>query len=63
MSNSQQRIISKLLAAASLSPQNTKVAAEIEMAIRTKAGVITKKIEGNPIEKDQDTEKENNKKD
>jgi len=29
MSNSQQRIISKLLDAASLSPQNTKVAAAI----------------------------------
>jgi len=29
--------------------QNPKVAAEIEMAIREKAGVISKKIEGNPI--------------
>jgi len=28
--------------------QNVKVAAEIEMAIRTKAGLISKKIEGNP---------------
>ena len=32
--------------------QNPKVAAEIEMAIREKAGVITKKIEGNPINQD-----------
>ena len=29
--------------------QNSKVAAEIEMAIREKAGVISKKIEGNPL--------------
>jgi len=29
--------------------KNPKVAAEIEMAIRTKAGLISKKIEGNPI--------------
>jgi len=35
--------------------QNPKVAAEIEMAIREKAGVISKKIEGNPL--DQDKEK------
>ena len=28
--------------------QNPKIAAEIEMAIRTKAGLISKKIEGNP---------------
>ena len=28
--------------------QNSKVAAEIEMAIRTKAGLIAKKMEGNP---------------
>ena len=28
--------------------QNPKVAAEIEMAIRTKAGLISKKIEDNP---------------
>ena len=42
--------------------KNPQVAAEIEMAIRTKAGLITKKIEGNPIEKGQDTERENNKK-
>jgi len=30
--------------------QNPKVAAEIEMAIREKAGVIAKKIEGNPLD-------------
>ena len=30
--------------------QNPKVAAEIEMAIREKAGVISKKIEGNPLD-------------
>ena len=28
--------------------QNPKIAAEIEMAIRTKAGLISKKIEDNP---------------
>jgi recombination protein RecA len=28
--------------------QNPKVAAEIEMTIRTKAGLISEKIEGNP---------------
>ena len=32
--------------------QNPKVAAEIEMAIREKAGVISKKIEGNPLDPD-----------
>ena len=43
--------------------KNPKVAAEIEMAIRTKAGIITKKIEGNPIEKAPSSpEKENSKK-
>ena len=42
--------------------KNPQIAAEIEMAIRTKAGVIAKKIEGNPIEKTAETEKENNKK-
>jgi recombination protein RecA len=31
--------------------QNPKVAAEIEMAVREKAGIISKKIESNPIEK------------
>ena len=30
--------------------QNPKVAAEIELAIREKAGVIQKKIEGNPLD-------------
>ena len=39
--------------------QNPKVAAEIEMAIREKAGVISKKIEGNPL--DQEKSKENSK--
>ena len=43
--------------------KNPQVAAEIEMAIRTKAGVIAKRIEGNPIEKTAETEKGNNKKD
>jgi recombination protein RecA len=42
--------------------KNPQIAAEIEMAIRTKAGVIAKKIEGNPAEKAAETEKENNKK-
>ena len=28
--------------------KNPKIAAEIEIAIRTKAGLISKKIEGNP---------------
>ena len=32
--------------------QNPKAAAEIEMAIREKAGVISKKIEGNPLNED-----------
>ena len=32
--------------------QNPKAAAEIEMAIREKAGMISKKIEGNPIDQD-----------
>ena len=37
---------------------NPKVAAEIEMAIRTKAGLISKKIEGNPtVEKPEPTKK------
>ena len=30
--------------------QNPAVAAEVELAIREKAGVITKKIEGNPLD-------------
>jgi len=38
--------------------QNPKIAAEIEMAIRTKAGLISKKIEGNPaVEKAETDEK------
>ena len=37
--------------------QNPKVAAEIEMAIREKAGVISKKIEGNPLDKEKEKEK------
>ncbi len=46
--------------------KNPKVAAEVEMAIRTKAGVISKKIEGNPIEskdENQKNSKEETKKD
>ena len=35
--------------------QNPKIAAEIEMSIRTKAGTIAKQMEGNPIEKTKDT--------
>jgi len=40
--------------------QNPKIAAEIEMAIRTKAGIIDKKIEDNPTEQptEQPTEKQ-----
>ena len=34
--------------------QNPKIAAEIEMAIRTKAGLISKKLEGNPLDKDKE---------
>ena len=30
--------------------ENPNIAAEIEMAIREKAGVISKKIEGNPLD-------------
>ena len=37
--------------------KNPKVAAEIEMAIRTKAGLISKKIEGNPAPEKADTPK------
>jgi len=38
--------------------KNPKIAAEIEMAIRTKAGLISKKIEGNPaVEKTELTKK------
>ena len=39
--------------------KNPKIAAEIEMAIRTKAGLISKKIEGNPIAESTDTTKKN----
>ena len=37
--------------------QNPKIAEEIEAAIRTKAGLIAKKIEGNPAPKEKETEK------
>ncbi len=37
--------------------QNPKIAQEIELAIRTKAGLISKKIEGNPTPKEEETEK------
>ena len=39
--------------------QNPTVAAEIEMAIRTKAGLIAKEIEGNPAVEKTDTDKKN----
>ena len=39
--------------------KNPKIAAEIEMAIRTKAGLISKKIEGNPAPEKTDTPKKN----
>ena len=39
--------------------QNSKVAVEIEMAIRTKAGLISKKIEGNPAVEKTNTDKKN----
>ena len=39
--------------------KNPKIAAEIEMAIRTKAGLIAKKIEGNPIPEKTDDPKKN----
>ena len=38
--------------------QNPKIAAEIEMAIRTKAGIIDKKIEDNPTEQPTEQPKE-----
>ena len=38
--------------------KNHKVAAEIEMAIRTKAGVIVEKIEGNPVEQPKEKKEE-----
>jgi len=34
--------------------QNPKIAAEIEMAIRTKAGLIAKQLEGNPLDGDKE---------
>ena len=37
--------------------KNPKIAQEIESAIRTKAGLISKKIEGNPAPKEKETEK------
>jgi len=37
--------------------KNPKIAAEIEMAIRTKAGLISKKIEGNPAVEKTNTDK------
>ena len=37
--------------------KNPKIAAEIEIAIRTKAGLITKKIEGNPVSENADSDK------
>ena len=37
--------------------KNPKVADEIETAIRTKAGLISKKIEGNPTPKEKETDK------
>jgi recombination protein RecA len=39
--------------------KNPKVAAEIEIAIRTKAGLISKKIEGNPAIEEPTTDKKN----
>jgi len=39
--------------------KNPKIAAEIEMAIRTKAGLISKKIEGNPAVENTDSPKKN----
>ena len=39
--------------------KNPKIAAEIEMAIRTKAGLISKKIEGNPTVEKSDKDKKN----
>jgi len=39
--------------------KNPKIAAEIEMAIRTKAGLIAKKIEGNPVVEKPNVDKKN----
>ena len=41
----------------SIGRKNPKIAQEIESAIRTKAGLISKKIEGNPAPKEKETEK------
>ena len=42
--------------------QNPKIAAEIEMSIRTKAGLISKKIEGNPTVEKPNTDKKDSEK-
>ena len=39
--------------------QNSKIDAEVEMAIRTKAGLISKKNEGNPSVEKIDSDKKN----
>ena len=39
--------------------KNPKIAAEIELTIRTKAGLISKKIEGNPAVEKTDTDRKN----
>ena len=39
--------------------KNPKIAAEIEMAIRTKAGLISKKVEANPTVENTDSPKKN----
>ena len=39
--------------------KNPKIAAEVDMAIRTKAGLISKKIEGNPVVEKSDIDKKN----
>ncbi len=39
--------------------KNPKIAAEIELAIRTKAGLISKKIEENPAVEKTDTDRKN----
>ena len=54
----KQKIIQKLVkqrkdAAEIYLEQNPKIAEEIESAIRTKAGLISKKIEGNPSPKEE----------
>ena len=42
--------------------KNPKIAAEIEMSIRTKAGLISKKIEGNPTVEKSNTDKKDSEK-